>query len=133
MTPIRIIPILFVFLIQSCLYEPPRTVYAFNIINKTKTILLIESRQKKDSVLILDTLKQNQEIVKFTLTNGYYKNYNDTLIRTFFLNFKIIPVNGSVNIDPFNRKNWSDSITLSGNKKAGEVLYKLIINENDIR
>lgn len=131
----KIFAVLILFFIAiSCVMEPPITNYTFKIINKTKTILLIESKQNEYTKLIYDTLRQNQVLIKEIPKLNCYKNYHDTLIHSFFQNLKIVPQTGRLNMDPYNRSNWTDSIKINGwHCKGGSVYYTLIIKEIDLK
>ena len=64
MRKILVVLILPFFVAVSCVMEPPTTFYTFKIINKTKTILFIESKQNRYTELSYDTLRQNEELIK---------------------------------------------------------------------
>jgi hypothetical protein len=114
--------------------EPPTTFYIFKIINRTNTILYIESRQDKFTALKYDTLKTNQELIKEIPKINCYRDYHDTVIHSFFLTLKVKPMEGNLKIDPFNRTNWKNSIDLTGsnNCKGGKVYYTFIVWERDL-
>jgi len=124
------------FLINGCdSHEPNAVGYEFRIINKTKTILYLESENKNSNVgLKKDTIFQNQEFMTAKL--GFcYKNYHDTLISSFFSKLEIKTAEKKVKIDPFVRANWKESLALKGFSlfcKGGKVYYTLVIKDSDL-
>lgn len=126
--------ILILSLVVGCAVEPPVTFYRFKIINKTKTILYVESKQDNNIKFCFDTLKQNQVHVE-EIPNYCFVDYQDTLINYFFLKLTVKPLDGTLNIDPYERNNWTDSLDLNGSSSCsgGFVYYTLIINGKDIK
>jgi len=130
-----VVLILTLFVAISCVMEPPTTFYTFKIINKTKMVLFIESKQNNYTELSTDTLKQNQEFIKRIPKLNCYIDYHDTLIQSFFTEIKIRADNRNLKIDPFNRANWTYSNNLRGfgHCKGGTVYYTMVINNTDIK
>ena len=130
MRRILIIPFFIMILVVGCVMEPPTTVYSFRIVNKTKVPLNIDFRTIKYNESGSDTLLPDQEFEKEIIQLGAFKDYKDTLISHFFSKLKIGFDNGDLNIDPFERGNWTDSVNLKGfwNQRGGTIYYKLIIS-----
>ncbi|HEY9122927.1 MAG TPA: hypothetical protein VIO15_01215 [Bacteroidales bacterium] len=135
MRKILVFIILILSVVTSCVMEPPTTRYSFKIINKTNYSLFIDCKTVKYEEFSSDTVKSTQVFVKDILQLGCFQNYHDTLIQSFFKELKIRVDNRILNIDPYNRANWTDSTDLRGssNCKGGSVYYTLVVKETDLK
>jgi hypothetical protein len=61
----------------------------------------------------------------------YQDWYKDTLITHFFKKLEIYDDNNTeIPIDPFNRKNWKETLEFKdGNCGGGNINYKLFVNK----
>jgi len=133
----KISVLVFILLIiqTSCVMEPPHTCYSFIIINETKWCLLIGSKTVPYDEHRIDTIKPYKEFVNNISELGYFQNYHDTLISTFFRDIKILVNGKNLPIDAFNRHNWNESKYLRGIPfyRYGIVCYTMVIKEGDLK
>ena len=111
----------------GCTFDPGFSAYQFIIKNNSSQTIIVESKTNFDFIQN-DTLKPNQicYVESGSLSN---MNYHDTLIKSFFKKLNITPINGKIKINPFERKNWVDSIPIEENI----FIYNLTITDNKIQ
>jgi hypothetical protein len=122
-------------LLISCVMEPPTTRFSFRIINRTGKYLFIDCKDIKYNEFSIDTIKPNQTYEKVILQLGCFKDYKDTLIKSFFSELKIRIDSGNLHIDPYMSAKWKDSIDLKGigNCKGGNAYYSLTIDRTNLK
>jgi len=129
------VPILIMILSISCVMEPPTTRYSFKIVNRTNSNLLIDFKTVKYGEQGNGTLMPSKIFEKSIIQLGCFKDHGDTLLQSFFSELNIRLINANINVNPYDRAKWVDSLDLkgSGNCKGGIVYYTLTVFDKDLK
>ncbi len=134
------IVILFSFFLSACVVEPEPILFDFKFVNNLKYKLVIKRHLKKyNSPADIDTLYPSKFIVEYQSSfDCYNQNLKDTLINSFFDTLQITTVDGKINLNPFDRKNWQEVLDLKEgltSKKGclkGQATYILEIDSSKV-